>query len=124
MTDEIRPADVYMLVNRIYPLMFVLCGLIVMQIAAKVFLFGRMIRMMTKIELLLKLVEVHAHITDRQKSGVVDEIRAVREETKSAAKVVARTAADTATDVKRAIDEVPAKTVEHLKSAGSPAVGT
>ena len=113
MLEEIRPAEVFeqvkVLQGRIdYLLMVsqwlmwtcvVVAVLILCQILAKIYLFGRMIILLKRVEKLTRITELHARVTDDRKGRLTDVVK-------------------TETDkVKKAVEQVPEQTIEKLKEA-------
>lgn len=101
----------------------VLCAFVVIQIVAKVIIFGRVIEVMKRCELLLNMAEMHAKITDSQKERTVDAVEQMHIEAKRVAAVAAVVAKESVQDVKQAVEEVPKKVVEEIQKIDGPHSG-
>lgn len=111
MTPDITPADVYALVNSLAWGVFGLAALVGLQIAAKVLLFARVLRVLRRVESLLRVADAYLGMTGRQQADVVSAVGRV-------GKMVAATAARVAAeDVKSCVAQVPDATVEKMRSA-------
>lgn len=96
-----------------------LCVLVILQIVAKVFIFGKVVKVMERCELLLNMVEIHAKITDSQKERTAEALDTMKAEAKNTA-VKAETAVQQASKevkavVKEVAQEIPKKVVEEIQ---------
>lgn len=103
--DDIRPGDVYPLVQWIIRVLYGLCAVSVVLVAVVVWAGLRITRVLRRVETLLDIVEKHAEITDRQQERV---------------KADTLLAADLAN---LAMEKIPEKVVQKLRSNGVDPVG-
>ena len=104
---EIKPADVYQIVDQIRTQIYWLMLLVVIQIILKVILYVRVWRQSSRTEEMLCMVEGHASITDSQQRRISE---AVAKGIALAKEHGARIAAVTV----KAVEKVPDKTAEKV----------
>ena len=141
----ITRAEIYSLVLHVAWAVYILVGLIAVQILVKVLIFSWVIKMLWKVEddlavqkestdkvtallsqaaKLLDIIEHHTNATEREIQSLTAAMAVVKEETRSVARVAAG-AAKAATEVLRGdINKVPDLTVEKLKSSDGSAPPT
>jgi len=95
--------------------LFMMCILMMAIVVIEVVTFRNKMEMLTRIERLLKINELHATVTSQQKAQTVQAIDAMREEAHTAAKTAVAVATLTAEEVKEKIAEVPAKVIEEVR---------
>lgn len=93
----------------------ILCVLVFLQIVVKVVIFSRVIHVLSRADALLSMTEKHAELTDTRTERLNLAVREVAGDTTRAASA----AVVVATEVKAAVDAVPDKVVERLKSSES-----
>jgi hypothetical protein len=88
MMYAIEPADVYAQVLQLRWVVFILFAAVMLQIVAKVVIFGRVIDLLRKAERLLTLAEKHGAVTDDRTDRVAKSARATAEEIKMSVSAV------------------------------------
>lgn len=126
--DRIRPADVYLLVNWLTKICYLLICLVCMQILAKIIIFVWVIKtnmqvqealtagncfkirageLLNKVAKLLEITEGHARISDRDRGSLKDKIEDVKQETRSVINTTAK-------ELKEEVKVIPERTAEIL----------
>lgn len=111
MTSEEAYREIVHMENLLLTFGSLIIILVAFQIVAKTIIFAWVIRLLQKVETLLRLVEGHARVTDSQRNRVMEEVKDVRQ--------AATVAAATAAELSRKVDEMPTMVADKIKGADS-----
>lgn len=111
MPTPVTPQDVYdkvqILTSELWwvvRLVVVLCGLVLLQILAKAIIFGRVMSLLHRVEILLTLAEKHGTLTDEQ-------VESLKNQQTTATRTVVGAVKVAAASIK---SEIPPKVVEEI----------